>query len=937
MRSSLLLALALLATQAVGEAKVRITTTTLPAGTVGTAYSATLTAADANGTVRWSINQGALPDGLALNTAGTISGTPTSVGIGVFRVVARDDKDSDTQNLSMLIQPRVEPLVIATTSLPAGAVGSAYSATLVATGGVLPYTWSAAGLPAGLSLTGSTIGGTPTAAGSYDVVVSVRDASGTTEQSTLRLAIAAPPLSITTSSLPRGTAGSAYSAPLAATGGTPPYTWSATGLPAGLSVNGPTITGTTSETGSFPIAITVGDNAGVSATTTLTLDIAAALTITTESLPSGTTGQPYSTQLAATGGAAPYVWSVASGTLPQGLSLNAENGVISGTPGAAGASDVRIRVTDRDGRQSERSFSINVVAALRITTTSLPGGAAGAGYSVRLEGAGGTPPYAWSIASGSLPAGLVLDGSGTISGTPETPGNRTFTVELKDAAGRTANAVFTIGISATLSITSPSPLPAAVAGTDYSYSFSALAGLPPYSWSTAGGSLPSGLSLDASTGVLSGRPATAGSFSFTVRVTDNGGSAVTKDFSLTVSGGLAIQTASGLPAAGVSVPYSFALSAAGGTAPYQWSVTNGALPAGLALNTSGAISGTASSAGTFRFTVQVRDAAGATASRELTLAVTQSAQITSTATLPSATAGVAYSHVLQAAGGAAPYRWSILGGSLPAGLSLDAATGTLSGTPSATGDFSFTVRMTDANNTTDSQVFTLIVAVEGTPAVRFSGVPETARSLEQFAVSLTLDRAFPIALSGTLALSFAPDSSAPADDPAIQFSTGGRTVTFTVPANSAQVALPSGLMLQTGSVAGTITLTAAVGAGTNMAQGGTSTLRILRAAPVIRRVTLVRTATGFEVWITGLSNSRDLGAATFSFQQGSSALTTTNVQVDFSGAARDWYQGAGSRVFGSQFTIVQPFTLNGIQEAVAGVTVTLTNAQGASQPVSAQF
>jgi hypothetical protein len=106
---------------------------------------------------------------------------------------------------------------------------------------------------------------------------------------------------------------------------------------------------------------------------------------------------------------------------------------------------------------------------------------------------------------------------------------------------------------------------------------------------------------------------------------------------------------------------------------------------------------------------------------------------------------------------------------------------------------------------------------------------------------------------------------------------------------------------------------------------------------VIRSVRLVRNSTGFEVLITGLSNSRDLGAATFRFQQGSSALSTTDVQVDFSASAREWYQGTGSQVFGSQFTIVQPFTVNGSQDAVAGVTVTLSNAQGASQPVSAQF
>jgi hypothetical protein len=187
-----------------------------------------------------------------------------------------------------------------------------------------------------------------------------------------------------------------------------------------------------------------------------------------------------------------------------------------------------------------------------------------------------------------------------------------------------------------------------------------------------------------------------------------------------------------------------------------------------------------------------------------------------------------------------------------------------------------------------------------------------------------------------LTLSFEPDAVVAADDPSIQFSTGGRTVNFTVPANSSQLNLPAQLSVQTGSIAGLITLRATLGTGGSPSPAGSWSVRVTRAAPVIRSVRLVRTGSGLEVWVTGYSNTRDLGQATFEFQQGSSPLQNGQARLDYAAPARQWFQDAGSRVFGAQFTIIQPFTLNGDQTAVAGVTVTLTNSAGTSRPVAAQ-
>src|ERR1019366_7167450 len=248
----------------------------------------------------------------------------------------------------------------------------------------------------------------------------------------------AQPVQITTPPvLPPGTVGVLYSQALSATGGTAPYGWLLTGgtLPAGLTLNlGGTITGTPLNSGTFKFTVTVGDLALDSpAKKDLTITINPALGITTSSLPAGTVGVAYSQALVASGGSPPYSWAVASGVLPAGLSL-APGGTISGTPGTAGPSSFTVRVTDSASASATAALSITVnPPALGITTSSLPTGTVGVAYSQALVASGGSPPYAWAVASGVLPAGLSLAPGGTISGTPGTAGPSSFTVRVTDS------------------------------------------------------------------------------------------------------------------------------------------------------------------------------------------------------------------------------------------------------------------------------------------------------------------------------------------------------------------------------------------------------------------------------------------------------------------------------------------------------------------------
>jgi len=496
-------------------------------------------------------------------------------------------------------------------------------------------------------------------------------------------------------------------------------------------------------------------------------------------------------------------------------------------------------------------------------------------------------------------------------------------------------------ITSGLTIISTSPLPLATVNKLYSQALAAISGVEPYTWSVSAKALPPGIALDASSGLLSGRPTTAGTFHFVVRVTDSGGASDSKSFELTVVVPLAIGTTS-LPAATVGEAYSQTLVAISGTSPYAWSLSGGSLPPGLALNAqTGAISGAPTAQGTYPFIAQVADATGTTATRSLSIAVGAALSIASGPALPAATLGIPYSQPLIAAGGTPPYSWSIASGALPAGVTLNSA-GTLAGTPQAGGTFHFTVQVADSAQVSVTAGLSLDIAAQALPLVAVTNLPDTAPPLDQPSVGLALAAAYPVPLSGQLVLSFTPDAVVPADDPAIQFSTGGRTADFTIPANAVTATFSvSNLQIQTGSVAGTITITVKLQAGSidvtpSPAPG--STVKIDRSAPVIRSLKLVTTTTGFEIWITGYAPSREITAATVQCTPaaGSNLLTTT-FNLPMSGASQQWYQTSASTPYGSQFTIVQPFTVQGSSNPLRSVSVTLANTIGTSNAVLASF
>ena len=353
------------------------------------------------------------------------------------------------------------------------------------------------------------------------------------------------------------------------------------------------------------------------------------LSIATSSLPDATTNSPYSLTLSGTGGTASYIWAVTTGTLPTGLVLDPATGLIRGTPTVSGTYLLSITLTDGSNPVNTATANFTLkVASLFITTTSLKQWTQGVEYSnaptESLVASGGTGSYTWTVPTGSLPPGLSMSSStGLISGVPTVSGGYSFTVQVTDTGGQSTTKQISIAISPTPAILSTT-LPAGNIGINYNQSIGHTGGTAPISWAIDSGALPPGLSLDTTAGAISGVPASSGTNSFVIKVTDSTGRVVTQALSITINSSLLITTST-LPMATVNSAYTQTFAAAGGKLPYLWSITSGVLPSGLTLNANtGMVSGTSTTAGKYDFIVTVIDGDSISASSTLSIMASSS-------------------------------------------------------------------------------------------------------------------------------------------------------------------------------------------------------------------------------------------------------------------------------------------------------------------------
>ena len=651
----------------------------------------------------------------------------------------------------------VGPVSVTTVALPQAVLGKTYSESLTGTGGTGTYTWSvtSGSLPPGFTLSpDGVLTGTPSAVGTTSFKLQMVN-SGPPYQSVVKTfslpVIDAP--AVSTSSLPGATIGALYTQTLTAVFGTAPYTWSLVpgqgALPNGVVLNGSTgqLSGTPTTTGVFSFSVQVTDSAAQpqSASQPLSIAVANPLAITTPAtLPEdGVKGAPYSLTLTATGGTAPYTWSVTQGALPLGLTLNSASGVITGIPTVSAKDPVQFTVqavsTGPPAQTISKPVTLQVVDAPVVSTSSLNGATTGSAYDQTLLAQFGIGPYTWTVVPGQgvLPDGLTLDPtSGHITGTPTKAGTSAFTVEATDSTTPNQVAVqhLSIAVADPLAITTPAKLPRdGVTNAPYSATLTASGGTAPYTWSITSGTLPLGLTLNAATGEISGSPTVSGTIQLTTQLVDSGTPARTtsQQVSLRIVDAPVIATSS-LLGATTGQGYDQPLSVKNGVEAFTWSIVpgQGDLPAGLAINpATGEITGSPTTPGTAAFTVQAVEATTPTqaAVQHLSIAVAEPLSI-NTLQLPGGVAGAPYSRALSASGGTQPYTWSVASGTLPAGLTLDPASGVISGTPTKAVSASFSVTVTDSGNR--PRVFT----TQPLNLVVVSGLVVTTSSLPQGAV-----------------------------------------------------------------------------------------------------------------------------------------------------------------------------------------------------------
>ena len=437
----------------------------------------------------------------------------------------------------------------------------------------------------------------------------------------------------------------------------------------------------------------------------------------------GSTNNPIT--LNVTGGPAS---SVAVATTAGHGTASAAGTTISYTPAAGygGPDSFSYTATNASGTSAPATVTITVSApAISYAPANPPAGSVGAAYSQSLAGAsGGTGPYIYTLVGGTLPAGLTLASNGTLSGTPTAQVSASFSVRATDSSSSTppatgpyssANQPLTLTIGAPTIAVVPATLPNGNAGTAYNQTVTASGGASPYSYAITAGALPPGVTLNTTTGAITGTPTATGAFNFTVTATDGGSFTGARAYSFNMGSPNFTLSPSALPGATVGVTYNQPITAGGGTAPYTYSVVAGAIPPGLSVSSAGVVSGTPTTAGSFNFTVIARDSTtgpGAPYGVGSSISLTVGAPVVavSPATLPDAAVGTAYSQTVTASGGATPYSYAVTAGALPGGLALNTTSGVVSGTPTSTGTFNFTISATDANAFTGSRAYAVNVA-----------------------------------------------------------------------------------------------------------------------------------------------------------------------------------------------------------------------------------
>ncbi|MBX7220297.1 MAG: putative Ig domain-containing protein [Blastocatellia bacterium] len=410
-----------------------------------------------------------------------------------------------------------------------GTVGNAFSQTFTQTGGVAtPITFTTSStLPTGLTLNSNgNLSGTPTQTGTFPITVRATDNNGCFGTgATYNLTISCPTVTVTNPATATGTRGTSFSQTFTQTGATGTVTFStASTLPNGLTLStGGVLSGTPTQTGTFPITVTATGQAGCTGTgTTYNLVISCqTITVTNPGTASGTRGSAFSQTFTQTGAIGGATFTTAS-TLPNGISLST-GGVLAGTPTQTGTFPVVVTVTDGGGCTGTGT-TYNLVISCQTITVTNPGtatGTRGSAFSQTFTQTGAIGGATFTTAS-TLPNGISLSTGGVLAGTPTQTGTFPVVVTVTDGGGCTGTGKTSNLVIACQTITVTNPATSTgIINVAFSQTFTQTGAIGGATFTTAS-TLPSGLTLSAG-GVLAGTPTQTGTFPVVVTVTDGGG------------------------------------------------------------------------------------------------------------------------------------------------------------------------------------------------------------------------------------------------------------------------------------------------------------------------------------------------------------------------------------------------------------------------------
>ncbi len=668
-----------------------ITSAGTASGTQGQPFSYTITATNSP----TSFGASGLPAGLSVNTAtGAITGTPTGSGSTSATVSATNVAGTGSATLAITIA--MAPPVITSATTASGQQGAAFSYQIAASHS--PTSYNATGLPAGLGVSASSglISGTPTTAGASTVTISATNGAGT-GSATLALTIAPPTPAITSALTASGAVGAEFAYQITASNS--PTSYDATGLPSGLVVNTTSgvISGTPAATGTSAVTISA-TNSGGTGSASLTISINAKPAITSAATASCTLGAAFSYQITASNGPT----SFGASPLPAGLSVDTASGAINGTPTAAGVTTATITATNSAGSGAATLTNTIIPASPAITSALTASGATGQPFSYQITASNGPASF---NASG-LPNGLAVNAtSGLVSGTPSAAATTVITVSASNAGG-TGSASVTVTISATLQPPSITSAGSAGAQVGSAFSYQITASNSPTSFAASG--LPAGLAVNATTGAITGTPATTGAYAATITATNSAGNGHASLEVTVVPATPAITSATTVVGL-VGVAFSYQITASNG--PISFGASS--LPSGLVVNaTTGAITGTPTAAATTVITVSATNSGGTgSQSVTLTIAVPPAPVITSPTTA-SAIVGLAFAYQITASNGPTSFGAS----GLPSGLVVNGTTGAVTGTLHAAVSTTFTVTASNATGT-GSAVVTFTATIPPPPVV----------------------------------------------------------------------------------------------------------------------------------------------------------------------------------------------------------------------------